>query len=82
MRASSADIFVTYPTYNENGELKECSLLNYVNEANSNGAKIKVLSFNEFLELLCITEKELDDMPMVSFDCLYREDATIKDKKH
>ena len=31
--------------------------------------------------MLGLTEQELDELPMVSFDCLYREDAIIKDPK-
>lgn len=30
------------------------------------------------MDMLGITEKQLDEMPMVSFDCLYREDAKTK----
>ena len=48
---------------------------------NEEGANIKVISFDKFVEMLGLTEAELDELPMVSFDCLYREDAIIKDPK-
>ena len=81
MKASTADIFVKYDAYNEDGTIKECSKLKYVTEAINNGSNVKIILFNEFLEILGIAEESLDNMPMVSFDCLYREDAVIKDRK-
>jgi len=81
MKASLADYFVTYDVFNEDGTTKTCSKSKYVNEAINNGSNIKIILFNEFLKMLNTNEEELDNMPMVSFDCLYREDAVIKDKK-
>ena len=81
MKASTADVFVKFDAYNEDGTIKECSKLKYVTEAISNGSNVKIISFNEFLGMLGITKESLDNMPMVSFDCLYREDAVIKDRK-
>ena len=81
MKASLADYFITYDVLNEDGTIRTCSKSRYVNEAINNGANIKTISFKEFLNMLNTNEEELDNMPMVSFDCLYREDAIIKDKK-
>lgn len=81
MKATTADYFVTYDVLNEDGTIRECSKLKHVNQANEAGANIKVISFDEFMDLLEITENELDNLPMVSFNCLYREDAKIKDRK-
>ena len=81
MKASTADIFVKYDAYNDDGTIKECSKLKYVTKAIINGSSTKIITFNEFLDMLGITEESLDNMPMVSFDCLYREDAVIKDRK-
>lgn len=81
LKASRADIFVKYDSYLEDGTLKECSKSKYVDEANSNGANIKVIDLNEFLSMINITEEELNSLPMVSLDCLLREDANIKNRK-
>lgn len=81
MKASLADYFVTCDVFNEDGTIKTCSKSKYVNEAINNGSNIRIISFKEFLEMLNTNEEELDNMSMVSFDCLYREDAVIKDKK-
>lgn len=79
--ASSSDFFVSVDLFDEDGNLRKCSRLCHVNEAIEKGANIKIITFDEFLKLLNITEKELNNLPMVSFDCLYRDDAEIKDRK-
>ena len=81
LKASRADIFVKYDLYLEDGTLKGCSKSKYVEEAISNGANIKVISFNDFLTMINISEEELNSLPMVSLDCLLREDANIKNRK-
>ena len=81
MKASQADVFVSYDVFQEDGTLKPCSKTKFVNQANAEGASIETMKFDDFLALLGITEAKLDEMPMVSFDCLYREDAIIKDRK-
>ena len=81
LKASRADIFVKYDSYLEDGTLKECSKSKYVEEAISNGANIKVISFNDFLTMINISEEGLNSLPMVSLDCLLREDANIKNRK-
>jgi DNA polymerase III epsilon subunit-like protein len=81
MKASLCDVFVTYKVLNEDGTERTCSKSKYVNKALEEGANIKIVSFDEFVGMLGLTEQELDELPMVSFDCLYREDAIIKDPK-
>jgi len=81
MKASLCDVFVTYKVLNEDGTERTCSKSKYVNKAVEEGANIKIVSFDEFVGMLGLTEQELDELPMVSFDCLYREDAIIKDPK-
>ena len=80
-KASLCDILVTYEMFNEDGSLKECTKTKYAKEAIENGSNIKIVSFNEFVEMIGLTEEELDALPMVSFDCLTREDAVIKDPR-
>jgi len=81
LKASTADVFVTYDSYLEDGSLRECSKSKYVKEVNSNGANIKVIDLNEFLSMISTSEEELNSLPMVSLDCLLREDANIKNRK-
>ena len=81
MKATLSDIFVTYEVKNEDGSLKVCSKLKYVNKANEDGANIKIISFNELMKMLGTTEEKLDEFPMVSFDCLLKDDAVIKDRR-
>ena len=81
LKASRADIFVKYDSYLEDGTIKECSKSKYVREAISKGSNIKVISFNDFLTMINISEEELNSLPMVSLDCLLREDANIKNRK-
>lgn len=81
MKASLCDVFVTYKVLNEDGTERTCSKSKYVNKAVEEGANIKIVSFDEFVVMLGLTEQKLDELPMVSFDCLYREDAIIKDSK-
>ena len=80
-KASLCDFFVTYEMFNEEGSLKSCSKTKYAKEAIENGANIKIISFNAFLEMIGLSEDELDSLPMVSFDCLSRDDAVIKDPR-
>ena len=81
LKATRANMFVKYDSYLEDGTLKECSKSKYVEEAISNGANIKVISFNDFLTMINISEEGLNSLPMVSLDCLLREDANIKNRK-
>ena len=80
-KASLGTTFITYPILNEDGTLRKCSKLDFVTRANEDGANIKIIPFNEFLKTFDLTEEQLDKFPMVSFDCLCREGAIIKNKK-
>ena len=81
LKATFSDIFVKYDIIQEDGTLRYDSKLKYVLEANDNGSYIEIIDFNELLNRLNITEKELDDMPMPSFDFLLNKDSIIKDPK-
>lgn len=80
-KASDADIFISYEVKDDSGNYKPDSKRTYVEEANRNGKKIQIISFKEFLDILGITEEQLDQMPMVSFEFLYDENTYIRDKK-
>ena len=67
-KASESDYFVEYPFYDEEGSLVECVRAKYVNEAIQKGKDIKVIPFVELMNMLGITEEELDEMPIVTFE--------------
>jgi hypothetical protein len=81
LKGSESDIFVKYDVLNEDGTIRKDSKYNYVLEANQNGSNIQIVEFPEFLGMLEITEAELDDLPIPSFDFLNDENAIIKDKR-
>jgi len=81
LKGSESDYFIKYDLVLADGSIRKCSKLKYVNEAISEGKNIEIISFDEFMKMLEITEEELDVMPIPSFDCLLRNDAIIKDKK-
>lgn len=73
------DIFVTY----ENEECCEKDKVHdAVMEAKQSGAEIKVITFNELLELLKITEEQLENMPMPSFEFLLEKKKRSHGKKN
>ena len=75
---SMPNIFVTY----ENEEICEIDKeYEDILEANKNGAEVKIISFNELLELLRITNDQLENMPMPSFDFLLEKRKRNHGKK-
>ena len=67
-KASKSDLFIKYDLLQEDGSFREDTKLNYVVEANNNGANIEIISFDELLRRLKITEQELDEMPLPLLD--------------
>ena len=57
-KASTADIFVKYHLIEE-GEERRCSKYEFVQEEINKGKQIAVVEFEEFLNLLGFTEKNL-----------------------
>ena len=80
-KASLSDVYVKYDMIKEDGTLRYDSKLKYVEEANNNGSKIEIISFDKFLMSLNLTKEQLDSMPMVSFDFIFEKGSIIKDKK-
>ena len=76
-----SDVFAKYDVVLEDGSLRGDSKLKYVMEANENGSNIEIIDFSDLLCRLSITEDELDNMPMPSFDFLFEEGAIVKDRK-
>ena len=69
-KASIADIFVSYEDI-ENG--RTCTKQKFVEEAIAKGAKIQIMSFEEFLKQLNLTEEELNALADEDVDYLLDE---------
>ena len=63
---NQCNVFIYYQTLKKNGQLRKCSRLETVKKANENGQNIKIITFGKFLDLIDISEEELDAMPQVS----------------
>lgn len=81
LKGSEANIYVKFDTFREDGTPYNCSRFEYVLKANGEGANIEIISIDEFLNRLHITNEELEAMPLPSLDCLLREDAIITDRR-
>ena len=81
LKGSEADIFVTYESFHEDGTLWTCNREKCVDIALFEGKQIKKISFDEFLDMLGMTNEELENLPIPPIDCIFREDAIIKDQK-
>ncbi len=81
LKGSESDIYVKYDTFREDGSPYRCTRLEYALKANEEGANIEIISFDEFLNRLNITNEELESLPLPALDCLLREDAIITDRK-
>ncbi|MBO7149271.1 MAG: hypothetical protein J6V71_00090 [Clostridia bacterium] len=74
------DIYVMYETPKELiGETD--AEFDFIQEGAKNGAEVKIISFNELLELLRITNEQLENMPMPSFEFLLEKRKRSHGKK-
>ncbi|MDD6250694.1 MAG: exonuclease domain-containing protein [Bacillales bacterium] len=69
--ASESDLYVTYDDLDEEGNCKCCSRLKYVNDEIAEGKKIKIISFDELLKILNVSEEELSMMPFPDLSSSY-----------
>ena len=69
--AAESDLFVTYDVLDEEGNPKCCSRLKYVNDEIAEGKKIKIISFDELLKILNVSEEELSMMPFPDLSSSY-----------
>ena len=81
IRADQSNMYVAYDGAFEDGTPYNCKRKGFVEEINKQEPKIEIVSFEEFLKLLNITEEELDNMPLPSIECFLREGAIIKGRK-
>lgn len=63
-KATTADIFVKYDVVCEDGSIRDDSKLRHVNDAIQAGASIQIITINELLDILDLTEEELERLPM------------------
>ena len=80
-KVSESNIFVTYELIGEDGEPIHDKGLACANAVNEDGGSIRIITLEELLSMLEITEEALDAMPVPSFDFLLSEDAYISDEK-
>ena len=73
MRASDNDIFVTCDAKDDEGNIRHCSRLKHVNDAITEGKDIKIISFDELLKILNVTEEELSTMPFPDASSFYKK---------
>ena len=71
-KASTADIFVKYHLL-EDGEERRCSKYEFVQEEIKNGKDIRVMEFDDFLKMIGITEKGLNELPIEDYEYLMDE---------
>ena len=75
-KASEADVLVTYDeVLDELGNIRSCTKLKYVKEANSQGAEIAIIDFDKFLSLFNMDREKLNEMADIDLEYL-------KDKKY
>lgn len=81
LKASQSDMFFKYDLLLEGGSISDCSRLNHVKEENDKGNLIEILEFQDLLMLLDITEEELENKPIPSFDFLLNENTKIRNPR-
>lgn len=70
IKATSANYFIKYDMYNEDNKLISCNRLLSVIKAKNSHADIKIISFEEFLKMLDVTEEEIINMTIPEYNLL------------
>lgn len=81
LKASLADIFVQYDEMMDDGTLRNDSRLEYVKKAIQDGANIQIITFDELLQKLNITEVELDSKSVIQLDWILQQEVNNIKKK-
>ena len=81
MRASDNDIFVTCDVNDDEGNIRHCSRLKHANDAIAEGKDIKIISFDELLKILNVTEEELSTMPFPDASSFYKKPKSKQRQK-
>lgn len=74
--AIEANLFVSYNVLDKKGNIKICPRYKYI--LGRDTTKVSIITLEQFLSKLEITEEELNMMPRVSFDFIFDENAKIK----
>lgn len=80
-KASESNIFVDYVLEDEEGQSKSCKRALSAKEYVESGQDLKIISLDELLNRMGLAEKELDDMPLPSFDWLFDENIKISNPR-
>lgn len=81
MKASDNDIFVICSCKDDEGNERSCTRLKYVNEAIKDGKTIQIMSFEELLSILGVTEEDLLSMPFPEESSFYKKSRPRQKKK-
>lgn len=81
MRASDNDIFVKCSCKNDEGNERFCTGLKHVNEAIEEGKTIQIMTFEELLSILGVTEEDLSSMPFPEESSFYKKPRPRQKKK-
>ena len=81
LKASECDYMVTKVVLNDDGSERVCSKLKYVNQAIENGKQINIITFEELLNILKVTEDELSQMPFPDESSFLKKEKEQKLKK-
>lgn len=81
MRASDNDIFVTYSCKDDERNERFCTRLKYVNEAIEKGKIIQIMSFEELLSILEVTEEDLSSISFPEESSFYKKPRSRQKKK-
>ncbi len=81
MKASNNDIFVTYSFKNDEGNERFCTRLKHVKDAIEEGKTIQIISFEELLSILGVTEEDLLSMSFPEESSFYKKPRPRQEKK-
>lgn len=70
LKASSVDIFATFDSLDDDGNLRRCSRGEYVNEEIGKGKQIDIITLDDLLSMLGTDRAELESMPALEIEYL------------
>lgn len=70
LKASSVDIFATFDSLDDDGNLRRCSRGEYVNEELEKGKQIDIITLDDLLSMLGTDRAELESMPALEIEYL------------
>ncbi len=70
LKASESDIFVTFDTVDEEGNLRYCSRYDHVKKEIEKGKNIEIVTLDDLLKILGTNIEALEEMPLVNVEYL------------